>query len=75
MASRDSKEQNRSFNIALNSAKYEVLKRIEQCGITDGVTDTDLMSIINLAWEKSFARVKKNRQAIVDRGWNPLNQD
>ena len=69
----DSKEQNGSFNIALNSAKDEVLERKEQFGITEGVTDTDLMPIINLAWEKSFARVKKNQQVIVDRGWNPLN--
>ena len=64
----DSKEQNGSFNIALNSAKDEVLERKEQCGITEGGTDTDLMPIINLAWEKSFARVKKNQQVIVDRG-------
>ena len=50
------------------------MERKEQFGITEGVTDTDLMPIINLAWEKSFARVEKNKQAIVDRGWNPLNR-
>ena len=58
----DSKEQNSSFNIALDSTIDEVLERKEQYGITDGVTDTDLMPIINLAWEKSFfTRVEKNQ--------------
>ena len=46
----------------------------EGLGITDGVTETDLMPIINIAWKNSFARVSKNKQAIVDRGWNPLNR-
>ena len=32
------------------------------------------MPLINEAWEKSFARVKKNQNAIADRGWNPLNR-
>jgi len=70
----DSKEQNGSFNIAINSAKDEVLERKEELGITDGVTDTDMMPIINIAWKNSFARVGKNRQAITNRGWNPLNR-
>ncbi len=34
---------------------------------------TDLMPLINKAWNVSFARRNKNLQAIVDRGWNPLN--
>ena len=42
-------------------------------GITDGEKDTDMMLIINIAWENSFTRVKKNKQDIVDTGWNPLN--
>ena len=34
---------------------------------------TDLMPLINKAWNASFARRNKNLQAIADRGWNPLN--
>ena len=40
----------------------------------DGIIDTDLMSLINRAWEKSFARVDKNKNATSERGWNPLNK-
>ena len=34
---------------------------------------TNLMPLINIAWEKSFARIHQNKKAIVERGWNPLN--
>ena len=34
---------------------------------------TDLMPLINIAWSKSFARIKQNKKAILERGWNPLN--
>ena len=44
----DSKEQNGRFNIALKKAKDTVLKMKEELGITDSVTATDLMSIINI---------------------------
>ncbi len=43
----------------------------QKLGITDGVTHTDMMPIINIVWKNSFARrVKKHKQAIVDRRWN-----
>lgn len=29
---------------------------------------------MNKAWEKSFARVNKNRMAIAERGWGPYNR-
>ena len=35
---------------------------------------TDMMPIINDAWKKIFARINKNKNAISDRGWNPLNR-
>ena len=34
---------------------------------------TELIPLINIAWNKSFARMSTNKQAIADRGWNPLN--
>ena len=34
---------------------------------------TDLIPLINRAWNASFARKQKNQQAIADRGWCPLN--
>ena len=47
-----------------------MLETKEELGITDGVTDTNMVPIINIAWKISFARVEKNKQDIVDRGWN-----
>ena len=35
---------------------------------------TDLIPLINRAWERSFARKEKNQVAIADRGWNPYNR-
>jgi len=34
---------------------------------------TDLIPLINIAWNKSFARKSTNKKAIALRGWNPLN--
>ena len=71
----DSKEQNGSFNMAITKAKQNLLELKDSMGLqNDGMVDTDLMPLINEAWEKSFARVDKNRNAIADRGWNPLNK-
>jgi len=71
----DSKEQNGSFNIAMTKSKQELLEKKDELGLyDDGLVDTDLMPLINKSWSQSFARVNKNRNALADRGWNPLNQ-
>ena len=33
------------------------------------------MPLINSAWENSFGRLSKNKTAIAERGWNPLNRN
>ena len=38
------------------------------------LTRTDIIPIVNYAWDRSFARVRTNLKAIRDRGWGPLNQ-
>ena len=71
----DSKEQNGSFNMAMTKEKQNLLEVKDTLGLmNDGILDTDLMPLINKAWERSFARVDKNKNAISDRGWNPLNR-
>ncbi len=55
----ESKEKNGSFNIAINSGKDDVLERKEELRTADRVTDTDLMPIINIALNNTFARVQK----------------
>ena len=71
----DSKEQNGSFNIAITQAKQDLLEKKDAMGLYDeGIVDTDLMPIVNLAWKRSFGRVEKNKNALSDRGWCPLNK-
>ena len=36
---------------------------------------TDLIPLINKAWNQSFAQIGKNHNAIANRGWNPLNRN
>ena len=69
----DSKEQNGAFNIAFTKAKQDLLK-FKITKMTDSsLRPTDLIPLINIAWNKSFARIDTNRKAIAARGWNPLN--
>ena len=39
------------------------------------IDKSDLMLLINIVWNKLFARVDKNRRAIADRGWGPYNRN
>ena len=72
----DSKEQNGSFNIAMYKVKKEMLEMKDELGMhDDGLLDTNLMPLINTAWQQSFARRVKNLNALADRGWNPLNKN
>ena len=72
----DSKEQNGSFNIAMYRAKKDLLEKKDEIGMhDDGLVDTDLMPLINAAWKQSFFRIDKNKNALSDRGWNPLNKN
>ena len=71
----DSKEQNGSFNIAFTRAKRDLVAKRESLGLRGELEDTDLMPLINSAWANSFARVSKNKNAIVERGWTPLNRN
>lgn len=70
----DSKEQNGSFNIALTRAKQELVEYREAKCLPPKLQSTDLIPLINKAWSQSFARISKNKKAILDRGWNPLNK-
>ena len=38
-----------------------------------GIYPTDIMTIVNDAWQHSFDRIELNKKAISDRGWGPLN--
>ena len=37
------------------------------------ISPTDIIPLVNKAWDVSFARVEKNKKAIYERGWFPFN--
>jgi len=39
------------------------------------IETTDIMLMINYAWDLSFKRVEPNKIAISERGWGPLNRN
>ena len=51
-----------------------MLETRDKLGLDD-LQDTDLIPMINYAWNHSFARKTKNQKAISERGWNPLNRN
>jgi hypothetical protein len=38
------------------------------------ILPTDIIPIVNYAWNGSFDNVETNKKAILERGWFPLNR-
>jgi hypothetical protein len=43
-------------------------------GMDTSIAKSDAIPLINLVWQKSFARKSTNKNAIRDRGWYPANR-
>ena len=71
----DSKEQNGSFNMSMTKSKLDLLEFKEKKAMSQSHQSTDIIPLINKAWNDSFARVEQNKQAIAERGWYPLNRN
>ena len=70
----DSSEQNGQFKAASSKIKAKILqRRLDLMMDSPQILSTDIIPIVNYAWEKSFACVDSNLKAIKSRGWNPLN--
>ena len=69
----DSSEQNGCFKMALTKYKRELLRRKESVGAEFAIDKQDITYIVAQAWANSFARIEKNKKAIAERGWGPLN--
>jgi hypothetical protein len=65
----DASGLNGSFKIYLAKAKREYLKHRSK----PTFEPTDLVPLLNKAWEKSFYSKDNVLAAISHRGWNPLN--
>jgi len=71
----DSNEQNGSYKMYCSQYKKMITSKRFTMGIFKlNLTRTDIIPIVNFAWEKSFNRVDTNLKAIRERGWGPLNR-
>jgi hypothetical protein len=68
----DSSELNGAFKIALVKAKREY-RQTSQGGVFDNFSPTDIIPLLNTAWDASFAKAENGKKAICERGWGPLN--
>jgi hypothetical protein len=72
----DSKEQNGCFKIATYRVKEEILEERKNLMMDSvSILPSDIITIVNRAWEESFARVEQNKKAIAERGWFPYNRN
>ena len=48
-------------------------RRLDMMIDSPAILPTDIIPIVNYAWERSFVKVDNNKKAITARGWGPLN--
>ena len=56
-------------------AKRKLLDLNSKHYLNESIEKSDFMVLINITWNKSFARSDKNRKAISDRGSEPYNRN
>jgi hypothetical protein len=61
----DSQAQNGTFKIESKKAKLDTVTGKMICGLPDTLQRSDIVRIVNVAWQKSFARVKTHTKAIA----------
>jgi hypothetical protein len=65
----DSPEQNGIFKIESKKAKADTVRREIRDGLPATLERSDIVRIVNIAWQKSFVRVNINFKAIAEHGW------
>ena len=72
----DSYQQNGRFKIALVECKKKIMENrlLIFCSELE-LLPTNIMPMISIAWKASFADVIGNKEAIAERGLNPLNRN
>jgi hypothetical protein len=69
----DSTEQKGTFKIECKKVKADTVRNKIRAGLPATLDKSDIVQNVNVAWQKSFARVDTNKRAIAARGWGPLN--
>ena len=68
----DSEEQNGAMRCSAGEVKKRRFFKKRERGFS-GLSKYDIVFIVKESWKESFARIETNKQALCDRGWNPLN--
>ena len=69
----DSEQQNGCYKITETKGKEELLALKRLLRFKKNFSITDVIPLIGFAWDRSFAVVETNKDAICERGWFPLN--
>jgi hypothetical protein len=69
----DSSQMNGAFKMALTVAKRKLFEFVTTKLNRKGFIPTDIIPLVNAAWERSFGRATEARRAVLQRGWSPLN--
>ena len=70
----DSAEQNGAFKVLWYKAKKRLVSYKRDRGMPMVLNAEDIIPLLNGIWADSFGRVRTNKQATSDRGWNPPNR-
>ena len=70
----DSSEQNGAYMMALGKMKEKLIAKKEERMMPLTIEPFEIIILVNYAWELSFGRCIKNKKAICERGWGPLNR-
>jgi hypothetical protein len=68
-----SHEQNGTSKIQSKKAKSDTITGNTRAGLPTTLERSDIVRIVNVAWQNSLARVETNKKAIVVCGWGALN--
>ena len=66
--------QNGYLKIELTKEKEAVMRIKRQLKLTEALTRSDVIPILNRALPKSFGREESNKRSLARLGWNPLNR-
>ena len=72
----DSKDKSGTFKIFITCKKQFMIEKIVRAGLSGlQMMPTDIISLVNKAWEVSFRRVRTNKNSISERGWLPYKRN
>jgi hypothetical protein len=69
----DSVEQNDTFKVEIKMAKADKVTDNILAGLPATLERSNIVSIVNVTWQKTFTRVETNKKSTNARGWGPLN--